>query len=490
MWWSGRVFLTRWAPNMSLGKGLVVWAVGDVSVVGRQLFVCVDDCSSHSAIWRALCYEDVCFPRHVPSPLKGRRAHYFADHCVHLHSTSLVGIQLFMKLVWVHCGTKLIVTKTGRNKDTWLRAAKISWNKLLLYSWKFSCPPGSGNPATKTLTSLRSDRNLIVALLPWLRTCFKRSFPPRHCYFSFSCALRFFNHTSIPKQTNKFRAFAADTNIEMSYEIRRSREKARLKALIHNICTGQDTQPVSHAGNCWPVWCWKRGRWQVEGVGANRSKMIIINCLGAECYDLWSQSGASSGVTLDFQGHLSCGFGSLLYLGFRCLYHTPDIPSPPPRPLSPNSLLLWAQYTSDRSPSLPRNHLSIRTSALHWGLHVSEDLNALNAGTSSVSFWHLTQRLSDLKGRGENYRKWSVTEIKNRPRLPPITLNNAAQAICWSDGHWCYLWRNNGTREREKSGDLLRETATYLTMWWCGLIFTVWAGMLCMAMQSQLRILG
>lgn len=94
-------------------------------------------------------------------------------------------------------------------------------------------------------------------------------------------------------------------------------------------------------------------------------------------------------------------------------------------------------------PSLSTIHLwsvlkpSICTSAFHWGLHVSEDLNALNAGTSTVSLWHLTQRLGDLKGRGENYRKWSVTEIKNHPRLPPITVNNAVQTICWSDGGCC-----------------------------------------------------
>lgn len=50
-----------------------------------------------------------------------------------------------------------------------------------------------------------------------------------------------------------------------------------------------------------------------------------------------------------------------------------------------------------------------------------------------VSLWHLAQRWGDLKGRGANYLKWSVTEIKNHPRLPAITLNNAGQSICWSD---------------------------------------------------------
>lgn len=115
-------------------------------------------------------------------------------------------------------------------------------------------------------------------------------------------------------------------------------------------------------------------------------------------------------------------------LGSRCLHHTPPPPSPPhPHPSTSylGTVHLW---------SLSLNHLSIRTSAFHWGLHVSEDLNTLNAGTSAVLLWHLTQRLGDLKGRGENYRKWSVTKIKNRPRLPPITLNNAVQTICWSDG--------------------------------------------------------
>lgn len=45
------------------------------------------------------------------------------------------------------------------------------------------------------------------------------------------------------------------------------------------------------------------------GGAGGRNKTIIINCSSAECYDLWSQSGASRGVTLDFQRHLSCGFG-------------------------------------------------------------------------------------------------------------------------------------------------------------------------------------
>lgn len=101
---------------------------------------------------------------------------------------------------------------------------------------------GTGKPAMKTLTCLCSNSNLIEFFLPpSLCTCFKRSFLPRHCYFSFTYAPRFFNHTSITKQTNKFRAYAADTNIDMSYEIQRSRE--RLWTLIHNICTKKDAQP-------------------------------------------------------------------------------------------------------------------------------------------------------------------------------------------------------------------------------------------------------
>ena len=183
--------------------------------------------------------------------------------------------------------------------------------------------------------------------------------------------------------------------------------------------------------------------------------MIIINCFKCWVYDLWSQSGASWGVTLDFQRHLSCGFGSLLYLGFRCLHHAPDTPFPSPTPSSPpphppppplSTVHLW-------SLSFPPP--SICTSAFHWGPHVSEDLNTLNAGTSKVSLWHLTQRLGDLKGRGENYRRWSVTKIKNRPRLPPITLNNAVQAICWSDGGLVL-----SVEDCRKERDSFRETGT------------------------------
>ena len=109
-------------------------------------------------------------------------------------------------------------------------------------------------------------------------------------------------------------------------------------------------------------------------------------------------------------------------------------PRPPPQIASSRSFKYSTPPITSPLLSLSLNHLSILTSAFHRGLHVSEDLNALNAGTSTVSLWHLTQRLGDLKGRGENYRKWSVTEIKNRPRLPPITVNNGVQTICWSDG--------------------------------------------------------
>lgn len=119
------------------------------------------------------------------------------------------------------------------------------------------------------------------------------------------------------------------------------------------------------------------------------------------------------------------------------------LPQPPP---ALSTVHLW-------SLSFPPP--SICTSAFHWGPHVSEDLNTLNTGTSKVSLWHLTQRLGDLKGRGENYRRWSVTEIKNRPRLPPITLNNAVQAICWSDGGLVL-----SVEDYRKERDSFRETGT------------------------------
>lgn len=131
--------------------------------------------------------------------------------------------------------------KTARNKDTQLRAAKNELEQIDFILMKVLMSAGIGNPATKPLTYLCSASNLIVLLLPLVRTCFKRSFLLRHCYFSFTCALRFFNHTSTTKQTNKFRAYAADTNIDMSYEIERARE--RLWTLILNICTRQPEHP-------------------------------------------------------------------------------------------------------------------------------------------------------------------------------------------------------------------------------------------------------
>lgn len=99
----------------------------------------------------------------------------------------------------------------------------------------------TGNPTTKTLKFLCSNSNLIVFLVPLVCTCLQRGFLSRHCYFSFTCALRFFNHTSITKQTNKFRAYTADTNTDMSYEIEKARE--RLWTLILNICAGQPEHP-------------------------------------------------------------------------------------------------------------------------------------------------------------------------------------------------------------------------------------------------------
>lgn len=105
--------------------------------------------------------------------------------------------------------------KPERNKDTRPRAIQINPNKPIL--WVLEVLP----------TFLYFNSNLIEFLFfPSLRTCFKRRFLARRCYFSFTCAPRFFNHTSITKQTNKFRACAADTNIDVSYEIQRSREKA------------------------------------------------------------------------------------------------------------------------------------------------------------------------------------------------------------------------------------------------------------------------
>ena len=144
-----------------------------------------------------------------------------------------------------------------------------------------------------------------------------------------------------------------------------------------------------------------------------------------------------------------CTLGSdvcitLLTLRFPLQHPAPPPPQQPPPALS--TVHLW-------SLSFPPP--SICTSAFHWGPHVSEDLNTLNAGTSKVSLWHLTQRLGDLKGRGENYRRWSVTKIKNRPRLPPITLNNAVQAICWSDGGLVL-----SVEDCRKERDSFRETGT------------------------------
>lgn len=204
-----------------------------------------------------------------------------------------------------------------------------------------------------------------------------------------------------------------------------------------------------------------------RGAGMDRNKIVNINCLSADCRDLWSQCVTSWSIKSDFQRHLSCGYGSLWYLSCSCLHHAPAIrglsPTPPPSAAS-----VWFKYSAPLMPPppLPVNHLSICTSAFHWGLHVSEDLNALNAGTSTVSLWHLTQRLGDLKGRGENYSKWSVTEIKNHPRLPPITLNDDVQSICWSDGIVCRQCKYQVKCE----GDSLRETGTlplnYAMMVW------------------------
>lgn len=205
---------------------------------------------------------------------------------------------------------------------------------------------GTGNPAMKTLTFLCSSCNLIEFFFsPLLCTCFKRS---RHCYFSFTCAPRFFNHTSITKQTNKFRAYAADTNIDMSYEIQRG--QGRLWTLIRNICTGQDAQPehpstkscclLLHTCICWPVSCWQRGGGGGEmaggGLGAARNKMIIINCLSAECMIYEAKVGPvevshwiSRGICLAVLA-ACCTLGSDVCITLLTLCFPLQHPAPPP----------------------------------------------------------------------------------------------------------------------------------------------------------------
>lgn len=81
-------------------------------------------------------------------------------------------------------------------------------------------PFPSSTPASRRALSLSRDMLFFIYLCPQV-----------------------FNHTSITKQTNKFRPYAPDTNIDMSYESQRSRE--RLWTLIHNICSRQDwSNPV------------------------------------------------------------------------------------------------------------------------------------------------------------------------------------------------------------------------------------------------------
>lgn len=139
---------------------------------------------------------------------------------------------------------------------------------------------------------------------------------------------------------------------------------------------------------------------------------------------------------------------------FRHTVTLSDSPSPHPDPHYSAAHLSSFPFPPPKASIHPHICFSL-------GLHVSKDLNNLNAGTSAVSLWHLTQHLGDLKGRGENYRKWCVTKIKNRPRLPPITLNNPVQSICWSDGGLLHLLGNNYNSKSENRKASLRETATY-----------------------------
>lgn len=127
--------------------------------------------------------------------------------------------------------------KTGRTKVTIVRRASIIQNKLILSLWIFSCLLLEVILLEK-YADISVPRLLLhgVFLLPWFCTCFKRSFLPDVVIFHLLVPSGF-NHTSITKQTNKFRAYTADTNIDMSYEIQRSRE--RLSKLMHNICAGQ-----------------------------------------------------------------------------------------------------------------------------------------------------------------------------------------------------------------------------------------------------------
>lgn len=192
--------------------------------------------------------------------------------------------------------------------------------------------------------------------------------------------------------------------------------------LIPNICPGQGEHPLRLLSR--PFLVGEEAWWQqVRQAGI---KTAFINFLSAEGeYDLWCQNWGPLRCQIRFPE------ASVLqsWRPVTALAAAVCITLLPP-PTSPD----WSMPYLRRLP-FPLREPSIRPH-ICFSLrppHVSEDLNALTAGTSAVSLWHLTQRLGDLKGRGANYSKWSVTEIKNHPSLPPITLNNAVWSICWSD---------------------------------------------------------
>lgn len=164
-----------------------------------------------------------------------------------LHFSNISGL-----LAEVSCGqhgervSRCWVAPTMRNRED--ASSKIGSSKLILSWWKFSfsCLLAAAPRLQQHRHRPRSGCNLIVSLLllgprPSARTCFKRSPLAADCYFSFRRALGFFNHMSVTKQTNKFRACAADTNIDVSYEIERARE--RLWCLMLNICRRRAAHP-------------------------------------------------------------------------------------------------------------------------------------------------------------------------------------------------------------------------------------------------------
>lgn len=119
-----------------------------------------------------------------------------------------------------------------------LKSARTNW---FLSSWKFSCLLVPVILLWKHRRFLCSDSNLISFFFPppsSSYTCFKREPSAETLLFFIYLCPQVFQSNIITKQTNKFRACAADTNIDMSYEIWRSWE--RLWPQIHNICTGQE----------------------------------------------------------------------------------------------------------------------------------------------------------------------------------------------------------------------------------------------------------